>query len=118
MVLTHWGAAPEKKPVLRLETTRDFTEMITSTGAKFWWRFGPSRPVLAISTSPIFGLIFVSASNNNSSAHTNRGVQQRTLLRRVLRRVLETAFEKVLRRVLRRCLAMGFNGKKGSEKGS
>ena len=35
-------------------------------------------------------------------AHTNAGVQQRTLLRRVLRRVLETAFEKVLRRVLRR----------------
>ena len=51
-------------------------------------------------------------------AHTNGGVQQRTLLRRVLRRVLETAFEKVLRRVLRRCLAVGFNGKKGSEKGS
>ena len=51
-------------------------------------------------------------------AHTNGGVQQRTLLRRVLRRVLETAFEKVLRRVLRRCLAVDFNGKKGSEKGS
>ena len=51
-------------------------------------------------------------------AHTNGGVQQRTLLRRVLRRVLETAFEKVLRRVLRRCLAVGFNGNKGSEKGS
>ena len=51
-------------------------------------------------------------------ARTNGGVQQRTLLRRVLRRVLETAFEKVLRRVLRRCLAVGFNGKKGSEKGS
>ena len=51
-------------------------------------------------------------------AHTNGGVQQRPLLRRVLRRVLETAFEKVLRRVLRRCLAMGFIGKKGSEKGS
>ena len=51
-------------------------------------------------------------------AHTNRGVQQRTLLRRVLRRVLETAFEKVLIRVLRRCLAVGFSGKKGSEKGS
>ena len=47
-------------------------------------------------------------------AHSNGGVQQRTLLRRVL----ETAFEKVLRRVLRRCLAVGFNGKKGSEKGS
>ena len=46
--------------------------------------------------------------------HTNGGVQQRTLLSRVLRRVLETAFEKVLRRVLRRCLAVGFNGKKGS----
>ena len=51
-------------------------------------------------------------------AHTNKGVQQRTLLRRVLRRVLETAFEKVLRRVLRRCLAVNFNGRKGSEKGS
>ena len=38
--------------------------------------------------------------------------------RRVLRRVLEIAFEKVLRRALRRCLVMGFNGKKGSEKGS
>ena len=50
--------------------------------------------------------------------HTNEGVQQRTLLRRVLRSALETAFEKVLRRVLRRCLAVGFNGKKGSEKGS
>ena len=49
-------------------------------------------------------------------AHTNGGVQQRTLLRRVLRRVLVTAFEKVLRRVLRRCLAVGFNGKEGSEK--
>ena len=35
-----------------------------------------------------------------------------------IRRVLETAFEKVLRRVLRRSLAVGFNGKKGSEKGS
>ena len=33
-------------------------------------------------------------------------------------RVLETAFEKVLRRVLRRCLAVGFRGRKGSEKGS
>ena len=32
--------------------------------------------------------------------------------------ILETAFEKVLRRVLRRCLAVGFNGKKGSKKGS
>ena len=51
---------------------------------------------------------------DNYRAHTNRDVQQRTLLRRVLRRVLETAFEKVLRRVLRRCLAVGFNGKKGS----
>ena len=51
-------------------------------------------------------------------ALTNRGVQQRTLLGRVLRRVLETAFEKVLRRVLRRYLAVGFNGKKGSEKSS
>ena len=51
-------------------------------------------------------------------AHNNGGVQQRPLLRRVLRRVLETASEKVLRRVLRRCLAVGFNGKKGSEKGS
>ena len=38
--------------------------------------------------------------------------------RRVLRRVLMTAFEKILRRILRRCLAVGFNGKKGSEKGS
>ena len=51
-------------------------------------------------------------------AHTDGGVQQRTLFRRFLRSVLETAFEKVLRRVLRRCLAVGFNGKKGSEKGS
>ena len=51
------------------------------------------------------------------NAHTNGGVQQRALLRRVLRRVLETAFEKVPRRVLRRCLAVGRNGKKGSEKG-
>ena len=48
-------------------------------------------------------------------AHTKGAVQQRTLLRRVLRRVIEIAFEKVLRRVLRRCLAVGFNGKKGSE---
>ena len=39
------------------------------------------------------------------------------LLRRVLRRVLEIAFEKVLRRVLRRRLAVGFRGRKGSEKG-
>ena len=53
-----------------------------------------------------------------SRAHTNGGVQQRTLLRRVLRRVLEIAFETFLKRVLRRCLAVGFNGKKGSEKGS
>ena len=50
--------------------------------------------------------------------HTKGVVEQRALLRRVLRRVLETAFEKVLRRVLRRCLAVGFHGKKGSEKGS
>ena len=50
--------------------------------------------------------------------HTKGVVQLRTLLRRVLRRVLETAFEKVLRRVLRRRLAVGFKGKKGSEKGS
>ena len=35
-------------------------------------------------------------------AHTNEGVQQRTLLRRVLRRVL------------RRCPAVGFNEQKGS----
>ena len=51
-------------------------------------------------------------------AHTKGVVQQRALLRRVLRRVLETAFEKVLRRVPRRHLAVGFTGKKGSEKGS
>ena len=58
-------------------------------------------------------------------AHTNGGVQQRTLLRRVLRRVLEIAFEKVLRRVLRRCLAVGLMGRRvlrrvlrrGSKKG-
>ena len=36
----------------------------------------------------------------------------------LLRRVLEIAFEKVLRRVLRRCLAVGFRGKKGCDKGS
>ena len=57
-------------------------------------------------------------ARRGSRVHTNGGVQQRTLLRRVLRRVLETSFEKVLRRVLRRCLEVGFNGKKGSEKGS
>ena len=56
--------------------------------------------------------------DGNGRVHANGGVQQRTLLRRVLRRVLETAFEKVLGRVLRRCLAVGFNGKKDSEKGS
>ena len=33
-------------------------------------------------------------------------------------KVLEIAFEKVLRRVLRRCLAVGFEGREGSEKGS
>ena len=49
---------------------------------------------------------------------TSRGHALTRLLRRVLRRVLETAFEKVLRRVLTRCLAMGFRGRKGSEKGS
>ena len=63
----------------------------------------------------IWGASFLGGLNR---AHTNGGVQQRTLLRRVLRRVLEIAFEKVLRRVLRRCLAGGFNGKKGSENGS
>ena len=39
-------------------------------------------------------MVWISVSHR---AHTNGGVQQRTLLRRVLRRVLETAFEKVLR---------------------
>ena len=58
------------------------------------------------------------AASIYTRAHTNGGVQQRTLLRRVLRRVLETAFRKVLRRVLRRHLAVGFSGKKGSEKGA
>ena len=62
--------------------------------------------------------VFIAPLARSNRAHTNGGVRQRPLLRRVLRRVLETAFEKVLRRVLRRCLAMGFNGKKGSEKGS
>ena len=62
--------------------------------------------------------VTVTQEEVGNRAHTNGGVQQRTLLRRVLRRVLETAFEKVLRRVLRRCLAVVFNGKKGSEKGS
>ena len=50
----------------------------------------------------------VCASCAFMTAHSNGGVQQRTLLRRVLRRLLETAFEKALRRVLRRCLAVGF----------
>ena len=54
---------------------------------------GLLSPFLAHSF-PFFGHFF--------RAHTNRGAQQRTLLRRVLGRVLETAFEKVLRRVLRR----------------
>ena len=56
--------------------------------------------------------------SHNYRAHAKGVVQQRALLRMALRRVLETAFEKVLRRVLRRCLAVGFSGKKGSEKGS
>ena len=50
-------------------------------------------------------------------SHAKGVVQQRALLRWVLTRVLETGFEKVLGRVLRRCLAVGLNGKKGSEKG-
>ena len=52
-------------------------------------------------------------------AHTN-GASATThpLSEGFLEGPLETAFEKVLRRVLRRCLAVGFNGKKGSEKGS
>ena len=50
-----------------------------------------------------------------SRAHTNGGVQQRTLLKRVVRKVREIAFEKVLRKVLRKYLAMGFNRKKGFE---
>ena len=47
-------------------------------------------------------------------------MQQCTLLRVVLRRVVKTAFKKVsiLRRVLGRRFAVGFNAKKGSEKGS
>ena len=65
------------------------------------------------------------AERSLNRAHTNGGVQQRTLLRRVLRRVLEIAFEKVLRRVLRRCLAVGLMGRRvlrrvlrrGSKKG-
>ena len=74
-----------------------------------------SRPILLPRTVGVLNSLVL---NRIGRAHTNGGVQQRPLLRRVLRRVLETAFEKVLRRVLRRCLAMGFNGKKGSEKGS
>ena len=50
-------------------------------------------------------------------SRTKGGLQQCTLLIRVLRRVLEIAFEKVLRSVARRCRAVGFNAKKGSEKG-
>ena len=51
---------------------------------------------------------------SSTRVHTKGVVQQRILPRKVLRRILEIAFEKVLRRVLRRCLAMGFNGRKGS----
>ena len=61
---------------------------------------------------------FAASDRLLSWVHTKGVVQQRTLLRRVPRRVLETAFEKVLRRILRRCLVVGFNGGKGSEKGS
>ena len=59
-------------------------------------------------------LHFSESDGFTDRAHTNGVVQQSILLRRLL----ETGFEKVLRRVRGRCLAVGFNGKKGSEKGS
>ena len=60
-----------------------------------------------------------SKESSETYAGAHQGVvQRRTLLRRVLRRVLETASERVLKRVRGRRLAVGFNGKKGSEKGS
>ena len=43
---------------------------------------------------------------------------EKALFEGTLRGILETAFEKVPRRVLRSCLAVGFRGRKGSEKGS
>ena len=56
---------------------------------------------------------------NGKLQGTHQGSRATTrLLRRVAGRVLEIAFEKVLRRVLRRWLAVGFRGRKGSEKGS
>ena len=67
----------------------------------------PAQKVGTRSTAVSFGRFALPVSRNP-------GIESR----RVLRRVLETAFETVLRRVLRRCLAVGFNGKKGSKKGS
>ena len=49
---------------------------------------------------------------------TPRGRATTRLLRMVLRRVLEIVSENVLRRLPRRLLAVGFRGRKGSEKGS
>ena len=75
------------------------------------------RPLRGPKTSGTLSRVSPPPAPQAAIKHSTRGVRQRTLLRRVLRRVLETACEKVLRRVLRRCLAVGFNGKSGSEKG-
>ena len=53
----------------------------------------------------------------SASSTLGRTLRGRATTCLLLRRVLETAFEKVLRRVLR-CLAVGFKGRKGLEKGS
>ena len=53
----------------------------------------------------------------NYRAHT-KGVVRQQASKKGSWKVLEIAFEKVLRRVLRRCLAVDFEGRKGSEKGS
>ena len=50
------GRSTGKNPVLViifLENTREFPEIITSTGAKFWLRFCLSALVLVIFKSPI-----------------------------------------------------------------
>ena len=49
------GAAPVKISTGNnfLENTREFHKIKTTTGAKFWWKFGPSVLLLVIFTSPI-----------------------------------------------------------------
>ena len=88
--------------------------MLVFPSSRIHIKIGEIHELLVLALS----LVWFAGATPDIRARTKGDHAITRLPRRVLRRFLKTSFEKVLRRVLRRCLAVGFRGRNGSEKGS